>query len=93
MPRPLYDAEVRALFDDDLPRGPLDRGRLRSRLRNGEPTIGTFIGTASPITAEVCAAVGFDWLLLDLEHGAGGEEQVRLEAVPRIRGRGRGARF
>ena len=29
------------------------------------------------MTAEVCAAAGFDWLLLDLEHGAGGEEQVR----------------
>jgi 2-keto-3-deoxy-L-rhamnonate aldolase RhmA len=24
----------------------------------------------------VCAAAGVDWVLLDLEHGAGGEEQV-----------------
>ena len=32
---------------------------------------------ASPIAAEVCAAAGVDWLLLDLEHGGGGEEQVR----------------
>ena len=29
----------------------------------------------------MCAAAGFDWLLLDLEHGAGGEEQVR-DVVP-----------
>ena len=56
---------------------PLDRGRLRGRVAAGEATIGTFVGTASPTTAEVCAAAGFDWLLLDLEHGAGGEEQVR----------------
>jgi 2-dehydro-3-deoxyglucarate aldolase/4-hydroxy-2-oxoheptanedioate aldolase len=28
------------------------------------------------MTAEVCAAVGFDWLLLDLEHGAASEQQV-----------------
>ena len=56
--------------------GPLDGGRLRARLAAGEATLGTFVGTASPVTAEVCAAVGFDWLLLDLEHGAGGEEQV-----------------
>jgi 2-dehydro-3-deoxyglucarate aldolase/4-hydroxy-2-oxoheptanedioate aldolase len=56
--------------------GPLDRGRLRNRVAAGEATFGTFIGTASLITAEVCAAAGFDWLLLDLEHGAGGEEQV-----------------
>jgi 2-dehydro-3-deoxyglucarate aldolase/4-hydroxy-2-oxoheptanedioate aldolase len=57
--------------------GPLDGGRLRARVAAGEGTLGTFIGTASSVTAEVCAAAGFDWLLLDLEHGAGGEEQLR----------------
>jgi 2-dehydro-3-deoxyglucarate aldolase/4-hydroxy-2-oxoheptanedioate aldolase len=35
------------------------------------------VGAASAVTAEVCAAAGFDWLLVDLEHGAGGEDQVR----------------
>jgi 2-dehydro-3-deoxyglucarate aldolase/4-hydroxy-2-oxoheptanedioate aldolase len=60
---------------------PLDHGRLRARLAAGEPTVGTFVGTASPVTAEVCAAAGVDWVLLDLEHGAGGEEQVR-DVVP-----------
>src|SRR6185312_13618635 len=39
--------------------------------------IGTFVGAASPVAAEVCAAAGVDWLLIDLEHGSGGEEQVR----------------
>jgi 4-hydroxy-2-oxoheptanedioate aldolase len=57
--------------------GPLNEGRLRARVAAGDSTLGTFVGTASPIIAEVCAAAGFDWLLLDLEHGAGGEEQVR----------------
>jgi 4-hydroxy-2-oxoheptanedioate aldolase len=57
-------------------RSPLDDGRLRARLAAGEATIGTFIGAGSPVTAEVCAAAGLDWLLVDLEHGAGGEEQV-----------------
>jgi 2-keto-3-deoxy-L-rhamnonate aldolase RhmA len=56
---------------------PLDDGRLRARLAAGEATVGTFVGAASPVTAEVCAAAGLDWLLVDLEHGAGGEEQVR----------------
>ena len=59
------------------PLSPLDRGRLRAAVRAGSSTVGTFVGTASAVTAEVCAAAGFDWLLLDLEHGAGGEEQVR----------------
>ena len=60
---------------------PLDRGRLRARLAAGESTVGTFVGAASPVTAEACAAAGVDWLLLDLEHGSGGEEQVR-DVVP-----------
>jgi 4-hydroxy-2-oxoheptanedioate aldolase len=56
---------------------PLDGGRLRRRVAAGERTVGTFLGTASPVVAEVCAAAGVDWLLIDLEHGAGGEDQVR----------------
>jgi 2-dehydro-3-deoxyglucarate aldolase/4-hydroxy-2-oxoheptanedioate aldolase len=49
----------------------------------GETTLGTFVGTASPVTAEVCAAAGVDWIVLDLEHGSGGEEQVR-DVVPAV---------
>src|SRR4051812_22435103 len=61
--------------------GPLNNGALARGIRKGDSTLGTFLGTASSVTAEVCAAAGFDWLLLDLEHGAGGEEQVR-DVVP-----------
>ena len=57
-------------------RSPLDHGRLRRQLADGERTAGIFIGAASPVAAEVCAAAGVDWVLLDLEHGAGGEEQI-----------------
>jgi 4-hydroxy-2-oxoheptanedioate aldolase len=69
--------------DAGVPAGPspLDRGRLRSRLGAGQATVGTFVGAASPVTAEACAAAGVDWLVLDLEHGSGGEEQVR-DVVP-----------
>ena len=79
----------------------LDRGELRRRLARGEVTYGTFLGAATPVTAEVCAAAGVDWVLLDLEHGGGGEEQagdvipaaasysvptvVRVESTERIR--------
>jgi 4-hydroxy-2-oxoheptanedioate aldolase len=55
---------------------PLNRGRLRGSLAAGKATVGTFVGAASAVTAEVCAASGVDWILLDLEHGAGGEEHV-----------------
>ena len=55
----------------------MNDGRLRAQVTAGKLAVGTFIGTASSVTAEVCAAAGFDYLLLDLEHGAGGEEQIR----------------
>jgi 4-hydroxy-2-oxoheptanedioate aldolase len=64
-----------------LSASPLNHGALAAAVRAGTPTLGTFIGSASPIAAEVCAAAGVDWVLLDLEHGAGGEEQVR-DVVP-----------
>jgi 2-keto-3-deoxy-L-rhamnonate aldolase RhmA len=47
---------------------------LRDRVLDGVPTRGTFLNLGSPGAAEVCALSGFDWLLVDLEHGAGGEE-------------------
>jgi 2-dehydro-3-deoxyglucarate aldolase/4-hydroxy-2-oxoheptanedioate aldolase len=47
---------------------------LRDLVRSGDATRGTFLNLGSPGAAEVCALSGFDWLLVDLEHGAGGEE-------------------
>jgi len=64
-----------------VPLSPLNQGALAAAVRSGSPTLGTFIGGASPLAAEVSAAAGVDWVLLDLEHGAGGEEQVR-DVVP-----------
>jgi len=60
---------------------PLNGGALAEAVRGGQTSLGTFIGMATPVSAEVCAAAGFDWVLLDLEHGAGGEEQIR-DVVP-----------
>jgi len=47
---------------------------LVHRVRHGEYLRGTFLNLGSALVAEVCAVSGFDWLLVDLEHGAGGEE-------------------
>lgn len=57
--------------------GPLGPGRtLRERFLAGETTVGTFLGLGSVTAAEVCAAAGLDWVLVDLEHGGGDEDQV-----------------
>ena len=51
-------------------------GALKERLRAGEATLGTFLNLGSPLAAEACALAGFAWLLVDLEHGAGGEDAL-----------------
>lgn len=51
-------------------------GKLKNLLTSGESNYGTFLGTGSPNTAEIAALAGADWVLLDLEHGAYGEEVV-----------------
>jgi 2-keto-3-deoxy-L-rhamnonate aldolase RhmA len=58
------------------------------------PSIGTWLSTGSPVIAELAALCGFDWVLIDLEHGSGTEATVpdqlralrgsRTKAVVRI---------
>jgi 2-dehydro-3-deoxyglucarate aldolase/4-hydroxy-2-oxoheptanedioate aldolase len=51
---------------------------VRDRLSAGETLFGTFLGLGSSLAAEACAVAGFDWLLVDLEHG-GGDERALLQ--------------
>jgi 2-dehydro-3-deoxyglucarate aldolase/4-hydroxy-2-oxoheptanedioate aldolase len=46
---------------------------LRRRLLAGDALFGMFLGLGSALAAEACALGGFDWLLVDLEHGCGDE--------------------
>ena len=41
---------------------------LKSRLNRSELTIGSWITLGHPAIAEIMAAAGFDWLVLDGEH-------------------------
>ena len=49
---------------------------LHARLAAGETLYGAFAGLGSPVAVEIMARSGFDWLLLDLEHGAGTESEL-----------------
>ncbi|ALM83478.1 aldolase/citrate lyase family protein [Bordetella sp. N] len=42
---------------------------FKAAIAAGQPQIGLWLGLGSPYTAELCAAAGFDWLLIDGEHG------------------------
>lgn len=41
---------------------------FKQALRQGQSQIGLWQGLASPYTADLCAGLGYDWLLLDGEH-------------------------
>jgi 4-hydroxy-2-oxoheptanedioate aldolase len=58
---------------------------LKQRLRNGETLHGCWLNLGSALTAEIVGGAGFDWVLIDLEHGAGTERDVlaQLQALER----------
>jgi 2-keto-3-deoxy-L-rhamnonate aldolase RhmA len=49
---------------------------LRERVLAGELTVGAFINLGSAISAELVGRAGFDWVVIDLEHGAGTEADL-----------------
>jgi 4-hydroxy-2-oxoheptanedioate aldolase len=58
-------------------------GEFRARVLGGEFLTGFWLNLGSALTAEMAGLAGFDWVLLDHEHGVGGEEtmQYQLQAV------------
>lgn len=43
---------------------------VKQLLKEGKPAIGSFLNIPSIASAEIMANVGFDWLVVDTEHGA-----------------------
>ncbi len=56
---------------------------FKQALREGKPQIGLWVALADPYVAELLAGTGFDWLLLDGEHGPNDVRSVlaQLQAV------------
>lgn len=56
---------------------------LKYRLKQGETLHGCWLNLGTSITAEIVGLAGFDWVLIDLEHGAGVEKDVlaQLQAL------------
>ncbi len=57
----------------------MDTTNFRARLAQRERLIGTMLTIPAPALAEMCADAGFDWLFVDMEHGA-----FDLDAVERV---------
>ena len=56
---------------------------IKKRLQQGETLNGCWLNLGSSVTAEIVGMSGFDWVLIDLEHGAGAEKDVlhQLQAL------------
>jgi 4-hydroxy-2-oxoheptanedioate aldolase len=56
---------------------------IKERIQAGEVVHGCWINLGSPVSAEIVGHVGFDWGLIDLEHGVGDEQTMysQLQAV------------
>lgn len=62
---------------------PARKNIFKARLRTRETQLGLWIGLGNPSVAELAAGTGFDWLLLDGEHGPNGLRDLlaQLRAV------------
>jgi 2-keto-3-deoxy-L-rhamnonate aldolase RhmA len=58
-------------------RGRPMKNQLKQLLAAGKPAIGSWISFSDPYAVELMADVGFDWLLIDLEHIPVGKETLR----------------
>jgi len=50
---------------------------IRKMLRQGQPVVGSWINSGSPIVGELMAGCGFDFLVVDVEHSAVDLPQVQ----------------
>lgn len=54
----------------------LSGAEFKQQLRDGAPKMGLFVNSHSPTVAEQLAHSGYDWLLIDTQHGPMGSEQL-----------------
>ena len=47
----------------------MTENKFKAALRSGQIQYGLWLGLADTYSAEICAGAGFDWLLIDAEHG------------------------
>ncbi len=56
---------------------------IRQQVLDGELMVGTWLNLGSSLPAEMAGRAGFDWLLIDIEHGSGEYDSLvhQLQAV------------
>ena len=59
----------------------MKKNAMKEKLRAGQPAFGVSVMIPSPQIVEMIAAAGFDWVLIDCEHGTITLESVELMAM------------
>ena len=54
----------------------LTGAEFKNQLRAGTPKLGLFVNSHSPTVVEQLAHSGYDWLLVDTQHGPMGTETL-----------------
>jgi 4-hydroxy-2-oxoheptanedioate aldolase len=57
------------------------KNRMKEKLLSGQPAFGVSVMFPSPQVVEMIGRLGFDWVLLDCEHGSLSPENVELMAM------------
>ena len=59
----------------------LKKNKLKEKLLAGEPAFGVSVMFPSPQIVEMVGKLGFDWVLIDCEHGSSSPESVEMMAM------------
>lgn len=56
---------------------------IRDQVQSGQRLFGTWCNLGASLTVEIAGLAGFDWVLIDMEHGAGDQSELvhQLQAV------------
>src|ERR1700752_2127978 len=60
----------------NMPEAALSGAEFKKQLRAGSPKMGLFLNAHSPTLAEQLAHSGYDWLLVDTQHGPMDHEKL-----------------
>jgi len=62
------------------------RNFVKEKLRNGRPSVGTWMEMGHPEISEIMGNFGFDWVVFDMEHAPRSTETVQtlMQALVRV---------
>ena len=61
-----------------MPDAALTGSEFKKQLKSGQPKMGLFVNSHSPTVAEQLAHSGYDWLLVDTQHGPMGFPELSV---------------